>query len=112
MSRAVAALAVRPDQALVDGKFCPLLACPARAIVDGDSLEPAISAASILAKTARDAVMLQLDQKFPRYGFARHKGYPTAAHLAALRAHGACAAHRRSFAPVRAVISQGVLAWG
>lgn len=112
MSRAVAALSVRPDQALVDGKFCPLLACPARAIVDGDSLEPAISAASILAKTARDAVMLQLDQKFPRYGFARHKGYPTAAHLAALRAHGACAAHRRSFAPVRAVISQGVLAWG
>lgn len=101
MRRAVEALAVGPGEVLVDGLHCPRLAVPARAIVHGDATVAAIAAASILAKVARDADMLALHRLHPVYGFDRHKGYPTAAHLAALRAHGACAAHRRSFAPVR-----------
>jgi ribonuclease HII len=79
--------------------------CTAEAIVAGDALVPAISAASILAKVSRDALLLELDQRYPAYGFARHKGYGTAVHLRALRTHGPCPEHRRSFAPVRALIA-------
>lgn len=100
MRRAVDALAIEPDEALVDGDRCPLLACPVRAIVKGDRDVPVISAASILAKTVRDAMLADLDRQYPIYGFARHKGYGTREHLAALARHGPCEAHRRSFAPV------------
>ena len=104
MSRAVAGLRLLPHRVLVDGKQLPPLTMTAAAIVKGDSKVPAISAASILAKVHRDRLCVDLHQAYPAYGFAGHKGYPTAAHLAALQAHGACAAHRRSYAPVRAVI--------
>jgi ribonuclease HII len=107
MQRAVAALAIRPDEALIDGNRCPVLDMPARAIVGGDASVAAISAASILAKTARDAEMLRLHQLHPQYGFDRHKGYPTAAHIAALRRHGVATVHRRTFAPVRALLDAG-----
>ena len=99
MQRAISALAVAPTEAVVDGDRCPDLPCPVRAIVKGDRDVPAISAASILAKTARDAMLVELDRLYPVYGFARHKGYATADHLAALDRHGPCAAHRR-FMPV------------
>lgn len=101
MQRAVLGLSLVPTEVLVDGNRCPRLPMPARGVVRGDATEPAISAASILAKTARDEVMLALHRQYPIYGFDGHKGYPTAAHVAALRAHGACPAHRRSFRPVR-----------
>jgi ribonuclease HII len=102
MRRAVTALELCPTLVLVDGNRCPQgLPCPARAIVGGDALEPAISAASILAKVARDHAMQRLHQIHPDYGFDRHKGYPTKAHLEALRLHGPCVEHRRSFGPVR-----------
>jgi ribonuclease HII len=91
----------------VDGNRCPALDITARAIVGGDASEPAISAASILAKVSRDALMLELDRRWPQYGFARHKGYPTAAHVEALRVHGVTAMHRRSFAPVREILEGG-----
>jgi ribonuclease HII len=104
MRRAVEGLSVAPGGILVDGLYCPEVVCAARAIVGGDAKVPAISAASILAKTARDAEMRALHERFPQYGFDRHKGYPTAEHLAALRRHGACEAYRRSFSPVRAVL--------
>jgi len=100
MRRAVEALAIAPQEALVDGNRCPQLACRARAIVKGDRDVAAISAASILAKTTRDAMLVELDRAWPQYGFAQHKGYGTPAHLAALQRHGPCPAHRRSFAPV------------
>jgi ribonuclease HII len=100
MRRAVEALAIGPDEVRVDGNHCPRLGVPARTIVGGDASEPAISAASILAKTTRDALLLRLDVDFPGYGFARHKGYGTAEHLEALRRLGPCVHHRRSFAPV------------
>lgn len=100
MRRAVGALGVAPGEVLVDGDRCPEVACRARAIVKGDATVPSISAASILAKTVRDAMLVELDREFPVYGFARHKGYGTPEHLAALARHGPCAAHRRSFAPV------------
>jgi ribonuclease HII len=103
MRRAVETLAVQPGQALIDGNRCPLLAMPARAIIRGDATEPAISAASILAKTARDAEMLRIHETFPQYGLDRHKGYGTAAHCAALKLHGPAVFHRKSFAPVRAL---------
>ena len=103
MQRAVQGLRLRPHKVLVDGNRLPGLAMPAQAIVKGDRLVAAISAASILAKVQRDALCAQMHELHPQYGFDSHKGYPTAAHLAALRAHGACAVHRRSFAPVRAV---------
>jgi ribonuclease HII len=106
MQRAVQALAVRPELALIDGNRCPALDLPTRAIVRGDALEPCISAASILAKTERDKEMRRLADIHPQYGFERHAGYPTAEHLAALAAHGPCACHRRSFAPVRLSIAQ------
>jgi len=100
MRRAVEALAVQPAEVLVDGNQCPTLACPVRAIVRGDRDVRAISAASILAKTARDALLTELDRVYPQYGFAQHKGYGTPEHLAALGRFGPCAIHRRSFAPV------------
>jgi ribonuclease HII len=101
MRRALAALAPPPALALVDGNRLPrALPCPARAVVGGDACEPAIMAASILAKVARDRAMRALHARWPQYGFDAHKGYPTAAHLAALRAHGPCPEHRRGFAPV------------
>ena len=105
MARALAALAPAAELALIDGNHLPKnLYCAGRAIVDGDALEPAISAASILAKVARDAEMLALDARYPAYGFAHHKGYPTPEHLAALRAHGPSEIHRRSFEPVWALL--------
>lgn len=107
MRRAVAGLAVAADEALIDGNQLPQdLPCPGRAIVGGDALEPAISAASILAKVSRDRLMLALDATHPGYGFAVHKGYPTPAHLAALQRLGPCAQHRRSFAPVRVLLQR------
>jgi ribonuclease HII len=107
MRRAVLALPIKPQQVLVDGLYCPQTGIPSQAIVKGDSSVAAISAASILAKTARDALMLQIHEQYPRYGFADHKGYATAAHLAALREHGVCAVHRRSFGPVRDLLISG-----
>lgn len=104
MQRAVENLSITPEKILVDGKFCPNVAMPAQALVQGDSLEPAISAASILAKTARDTELRRLDALYPQYGLARHKGYPTAAHLAALRTHGVIDIYRRSFNPVRLLL--------
>ncbi|MDP1653208.1 MAG: ribonuclease HII [Rhodocyclaceae bacterium] len=101
MQRAVAGLSLTPLEVLIDGNRCPQLDLPARAIVGGDATVAEISAASILAKTVRDAGMLVLHERYPHYGFARHKGYGTAEHLAALRAHGPISAHRKSFAPVR-----------
>jgi ribonuclease HII len=101
MRRAVERLAVTPHRALVDGLYCPEIAMPARAIVGGDATVAAISAASIMAKVSRDEEMLAVHQLHPGYGFDRHKGYATSAHLEALRRLGACEAHRRSFAPVR-----------
>ena len=104
MKRAVEGLRLLPHRVLVDGNRLPVLKMPGEAIVKGDSKVPAISAASILAKVHRDRLCLALDAAHPQYGFAAHKGYPTAEHLAALRAHGASQAHRRSYAPVRAVL--------
>ena len=104
MRRAVEQLDLAPDEVLVDGKQCPRIDYPVRAIIKGDSRIPAISAASILAKTARDAEMRRLHQLHPQYGLDRHKGYPTAAHLAALARHGVIEIHRRSYAPVRRLL--------
>ena len=102
MARALARLSPGPALALIDGNQLPReLPCPARAIVDGDALEPAISAASILAKVARDRLMTALDAQHPGYGFARHKGYATAEHFAAIERLGPCIHHRRSFSPIR-----------
>ncbi len=103
MRRAVEQLAIEPDQVLVDGLHCPELRFPVTAVVRGDDTVAAISAASILAKTGRDAFMLELHARYPDYGFDRHKGYPTADHLAALRRCGVSPVHRRSFAPVRSL---------
>lgn len=108
MQRAVAGLRLPPAKVLVDGNRLPTLGVLAEAIVDGDATVPAISAASILAKVQRDRWCAEVDAQCPQYGFAAHKGYGTAAHLAALRAHGACEHHRRSFAPVAAVLLQAV----
>jgi len=104
MRRAVEQLEVLPDEAWIDGDRCPRLACAARAFIGGDRSVPQISAASILAKTARDAEMLRLHGEYPNYGLDRHKGYPTPEHLVLLERHGACAIHRRSFAPVRRLL--------
>ncbi len=105
MQRAVAGLPLAPQLVLVDGNRCPEFGCAARAVIGGDGLIPAIGAASILAKVARDRLLEQLDVECPGYGFAQHKGYPTRAHLAALQTLGVCPHHRRSFAPVRAVLN-------
>ena len=105
MRRAIEDLTTRlgawPDKALIDGNRCPELPITAEAIVKGDTKEPAISAASILAKVTRDRQMQALHERHPQYGFAQHMGYPTEAHLAALQNFGVCSEHRRSFAPVR-----------
>jgi ribonuclease HII len=106
MQRAVAGLALQPDEVLVDGNRLPSLDLPARAIIGGDATVEAISAASILAKTVRDAEMMRLHETAPQYGLDRHKGYGTAAHLEALRTHGAADFHRRSFAPVRMILEK------
>jgi ribonuclease HII len=100
MRRAIERLATRPAVVWIDGLHCPAIEYPARAIVDGDRVIAAIAAASILAKTVRDALLVELDRDYPAYGFARHKGYATPEHLTALRQHGPCAGHRRYFAPV------------
>jgi ribonuclease HII len=104
MRRAVEALRVRPDEAWIDGDRCPGLACPERAIVSGDRLHAVISAASVLAKTARDAEMRRMHERFPQYGFDQHKGYGTAEHLQCLEKHGPCEIHRHSFEPVRRLL--------
>ncbi|MGH8755872.1 MAG: ribonuclease HII, partial [Burkholderiales bacterium] len=104
MKRAVEKLSLEPAEVLVDGLHCPQLKFPTRAIVKGDCKIPEIMAASILAKTARDAEMLALHLRFPQYGFDRHKGYPTSQHLVALQIHGVSEIHRRSFAPVKALV--------
>lgn len=101
MTRAVAGLAIPPTEVLVDGNRLPQWDWPSRAVIGGDASIAEISAASILAKTARDAEMLQLHRHYPLYGFDRHKGYPTVAHLAALGLHGVSPVHRRSYAPVK-----------
>lgn len=107
MARAVAALALQPQRVLVDGNRCPAVPQPVTAIVKGDASVAAISAASILAKVERDAAMCRLDVLYPGYGFAVHKGYPTAAHMEALERHGACPVHRRSFGPVQRSLLKG-----
>ena len=104
MQRAVEALEISPVHALVDGNRSPQLTCTVDAIVKGDSLHACISAASILAKQSRDREMKELDQKYPEYGFAIHKGYPTRAHIESLERHGVCAIHRLTFAPVRKIL--------
>lgn len=104
MQRAVAALDPQPVEALVDGNRCPSLPCPAEAVVKGDDCVPAIMAASILAKVARDWEMVEMDARYPGYGLARHKGYPTRAHIEALQTLGVTEIHRRSFGPVRRLL--------
>lgn len=104
MQRAVAGLHISPDFVLIDGNRCPALAMPSLAVVKGDSLVREISAASIIAKVTRDREMSELDVLFPQYGFAQHKGYPTALHMEKLAQHGVTPHHRRSFAPVRNAI--------
>jgi ribonuclease HII len=106
MRRAVEALGVEPEEVCVDGTHTPEVRFPCRAIVDGDARVRAISAASILAKVARDAEMMEMDRRYPEYGFANHKGYGTPEHLAALRVHGPCEIHRRSFEPVQLRLMQ------
>ena len=101
MQRAVAGLPITPEFVLIDGNRCPALPMPVQAVVKGDSKVAEISAASILAKVTRDREMAELDAQYPQYGFAKHKGYPTADHLRLLAEHGAIAEHRRSFAPVK-----------
>ncbi len=105
MSRAVAALQVAPEHALIDGNRIPKeLICPAEAVVKGDARHQAISAASILAKVSRDRDIVAYGQEYPQYGFEKHKGYPTAVHLQALKDHGLTPLHRRSFGPVKRII--------
>lgn len=107
MQRAVTRLKLIPHLALIDGNRCPQLPCESRAIIGGDSSEPAISAASIVAKVLRDRLMRMLDRKYPQYGFAKHKGYATELHLEALKKHGPARIHRRSFAPIVAAMEAG-----
>lgn len=107
MRRAVEGLRLLPQQVLVDGNRLPVLRVQAEAVVRGDALVPSISAASIIAKVHRDRLCNELHERFPHYGFEGHKGYATAAHLEALQRHGACPEHRRSFAPVSAVLQRG-----
>lgn len=104
MKRAVESLSLQPDELLVDGLHCPKLSIPMRAIVQGDSKEACISAASILAKTARDAELYILDEQYPQYGFAKHKGYPTPLHMKMLALHGVLPIHRKTYAPVRRLL--------
>jgi len=109
MQRAVSGLGRAPDDVWVDGNRCPQWAWRSQAVVKGDDKIASIAAASILAKTARDRLMCKLHEEYPAYGFSRHMGYGTVIHLAALKAHGACPCHRRSFAPVKLVLDQASL---
>ena len=104
MRRAIEGLKIQPTLALIDGNRCPIIAIRTEAIIEGDDKVPAISAASILAKTARDAALVILHQQYPHYAFDQHKGYPTALHLQRLRAHGVSPVHRKTYAPVRALL--------
>jgi ribonuclease HII len=104
MQRAVEGLSVTPDMALIDGNRCPNIAIPAQAIIKGDAKEICIGAASIIAKVTRDREMQQWHARYPYYGLDKHKGYPTKQHLLALKEHGACDQHRRTFGPVAAVL--------
>jgi len=104
MQRAVEGLSIVPDVAMVDGNQAPTLRCTVQTVIKGDSLVPAISAASILAKTARDADLMRLHARYPQYGFDQHKGYGTALHLSRLQEFGPCEEHRTSFAPVRKLL--------
>jgi len=104
MKRAVENLSIRPEYVLVDGKYCPAIDIPCEAIIKGDALVDVIGAASILAKVVRDDEMQALDKQYPEYGFAKHKGYPTAFHREALKRFGPCAIHRKSFAPVHVAL--------
>lgn len=106
MKRAVEALRIEPYLVLVDGNRAPTLLCQTQTIIQGDQTEPAISAASILAKVSRDREMVLLDKEFPQYGFAKHKGYPTKEHVAALTVHGVSRIHRRSYAPVARLLEK------
>ena len=106
MRRAVEGLRLKPQRVVVDGNRVPVLPVPVEAIVKGDAKVPAISAASILAKVTRDRLCAELHERFPQYGFDGHKGYPTPLHLSALREHGPCPEHRRSYAPVRACLGE------
>jgi len=110
MQRAVAGLHIMPDFVLIDGNRCPALSMPSQAVVKGDSLVREISAASIIAKVTRDREMEALDEMYPQYGFAKHKGYPTALHMEKLVQYGAISQHRRSFAPVRNALLDAELA--
>lgn len=103
MQRAVSNLKIAPVKVLVDGNRSPMFACESEAIIGGDAIEPAISAASIVAKVLRDRLMVLLDKYYPQYGLAGHKGYPTASHVEALRQHGVTRIHRLSFGPVAAI---------
>lgn len=105
MKRSIEALSLVPNEVLIDGLHCPKLSLPMRAIVQGDSKEACISAASILAKTARDASLYDLDKLYPAYGFAKHKGYPTPLHLQMLEEHGVLTIHRKSYAPVNKILN-------
>ncbi|MGZ8257974.1 MAG: ribonuclease HII [Methylotenera sp.] len=106
MKRAIEKLHIQADLVLVDGNKCPKISLPCEAIVRGDSKVQAISAASILAKTARDAELYQLDRQYPQYGFAQHKGYPTAEHLKMLALHGVSPIHRLTYAPVKRLLAK------
>jgi len=105
MQRAVSALSIKPAHALIDGNHAPNLECRVTTIIKGDDKEDAIAAASIIAKVKRDREMLELHQRFPDYGFDRHKGYPTKYHLQALQDYGVCQHHRRSFRPVKQILA-------
>ena len=108
MRRAIEGLSVTPTLALIDGNRCPVTAIRTEAIIKGDDKVLEISAASILAKTARDALLLEMHTRYPQYGFDQHKGYPTALHLERLKQHGITPEHRRSFAPVRQLLSEAI----
>jgi ribonuclease HII len=105
MRRAIKGLTLAPTLALIDGNRCPVISIRSEAIIQGDDKVPAISAASILAKTARDAALVKLHKRYPHYGFDQHKGYPTELHLERLRMHGVSPVHRKSYAPVRALLA-------
>lgn len=106
MQRALESLPIQPEHVLIDGNQCPKLSYSMEAIIGGDALVPAISAASILAKVSRDAELVLLDQLYPAYGFAQHKGYPTPSHLQAIRQHGVLPIHRRSFKPIKSLLNR------
>lgn len=108
MRRAIEGLSITPTLALIDGNRCPVTAIRTEAIIKGDDKVLEISAASILAKTARDALLLEMHTRYPQYGFDQHKGYPTALHLERLKQHGITPEHRRSFAPVRQLLSEAI----